>query len=442
MTSYVDADLGQAAWPVPSLKRLAVASVLAVGLGFGGLLTWAALTPLDSAVTADGLFVSAGKRKTITLLEGGILKTLLVKEGDHVTAGQPLLQLDDVQLRATMNQARLQYWGAVAKAARLDAETKDQRTLTMPADLTALAERDPNVGSLVRAEQELFASRWDTFDGNARISGRKIAQSQSQADALGGVIATLQKRLGLTQEEVRNVDYLLAKGLETRSRSLELHRAAAELEGSLVDANGRLVDTGHAIEETKLELRNLAETRRSDAAKDLQEAKATAEDAAQHLKAAEDLLTKTTVLAPETGTVTDIKFFTPGSSITPGQPVLDIVPADSRLLVEAPVQPTDIEHVHVGQRVNFKLSAYKAHRVPTVEGRLVYVAADRTQDPQGNPVFLVRAELDPGALKPFPGVAVYPGMPANLLIIGGERTALNFIISPILDGMRRGMREE
>jgi HlyD family secretion protein len=92
--------------------------------------------------------------------------------------------------------------------------------------------------------------------------------------------------------------------------------------------------------------------------------------------------------------------------------------------------------------VNFKLSAYKAHRVPTVEGRLVYVAADRTPDAQGNPVFLVRAELDADALKPFPGVIVYPGMPANLLIIGGERTALDFIVSPILDGMRRGMREE
>jgi HlyD family secretion protein len=442
MRTYADADFGQSAWPVPSLRRLAVASVVTVGLGFGGLLTWASLTPLDSAVSADGLFVAAGKRKTVTLLEGGILKTLLVKEGDHVATGQRLLLLDDVQLRATMNQVRLQYWGAVAKAARLEAETEDQRTLTMPADLMAVAERDPSVASLMRAEQDLFASRWVTFDGNARISGRKIAQSQSQSTSLAGMIVTLQQRIALTQQEVQSIDYLLARGLETRSRSLDLHRAVAELQGALLDVNGRLAGTGHTIEQTKLEFQNLAETRRSDAAKDLQEAKATIEDAAQHLKAAEDLLAKTTVLAPEAGTVTDIKFFTPGSSITPGQPILDIVPADTRLLVEAPVQPTDIEHVHVGQKVNFKLSAYKAHRVPTVEGRLVYVAADRTPDAQGNPVFLVRAELDADALKPFPGVIVYPGMPANVLIIGGERTALDFIISPILDGMRRGMREE
>src|SRR5690242_5742230 len=109
MSTYADVDFGQSAWPVPSLRRLAVASVVTVGLGFGGLLTWASLAPLDSAVSVDGLFVAAGKRKTVTLLEGGILKTLLVKEGDHVSAGQRLLLLDDVQLRATMNQVRLQY---------------------------------------------------------------------------------------------------------------------------------------------------------------------------------------------------------------------------------------------------------------------------------------------------------------------------------------------
>jgi HlyD family secretion protein len=341
-----------------------------------------------------------------------------------------------------MNQVKAQYWGAVAKAARLQAETRDERRLAMPSDLLAAAEENPAIAPLVRAEQDLFASRWDTFDGNARISGRKIAQLQSQITSLEVQIVTLKKRLAITQDESRTVEYLRKDGLETKSRSLDLQRAIAELEGGLADAEGRYQEAGQAIEQTKSELTNYAETRRSDASKDLQEVQGAIADAQQRLQSAQDLQNKREVLAPETGTVTDIKFFTPGSSITPGQPVLDIVPADKRLLVEAPVTPTDIEHVHVGQRVNFRLSAYKAHRVPTVEGRLVYVAADRQQDSQGNPIFLVRAELDPDALKPFPGVLVYPGMPADLLIIGGERTALDFLISPIRDGMRHGMREE
>jgi HlyD family secretion protein len=386
--------------------------------------------------------VAAGKRKTVVLQDGGILSRLLVKEGQDVTVGQTLFVLDDVQTRTAMNQVKAQYWGAVAKAARLQAETRDERRLAMPSDLLAAAEENPAIAPLVRAEQDLFASRWDTFDGNARISGRKIAQLQSQITSLEVQIVTLKKRLAITQDESRTVEYLRKDGLETKSRSLDLQRAIAELEGGLADAEGRYQEAGQAIEQTKSELTNYAETRRSDASKDLQEVQGAIADAQQRLQSAQDLQNKREVLAPETGTVTDIKFFTPGSSITPGQPVLDIVPADKRLLVEAPVTPTDIEHVHVGQRVNFRLSAYKAHRVPTVEGRLVYVAADRQQDSQGNPIFLVRAELDPDALKPFPGVLVYPGMPADLLIIGGERTALDFLISPIRDGMRHGMREE
>jgi HlyD family secretion protein len=442
MTQVLDLHPAQDAWPVPSLRRIAMASILTVVLGFGGLGAWAALTPLDSAVSAQGLFISAGKRKTVTLLDPGILSQLLVKEGEAVTAGQPLLLLDDVQLRGGMNQVKAQYWGAVAKATRLRAETQDQRQLVMPDNLLAAAAADPTIAGLMRAEQTLFASRWDTFDGNARVSARKIEQLQSQLASLQTQMISLDKRTALTQEEARTVEYLRKDGLETKSRSLDLQRAVAELEGGMADAAGRYKEAGQAIEQTVSELTNYAETRRSDSAKDLQETEAAIADAAQRLHSAEDLLNKQKVLAPETGIVTDIKFFTPGSSITAGQPVLDIVPADERLLVEAPVMPIDIEHVHVGQRVNFRLSAYKAHRVPTVEGRLVYVAADRQQDAQGNPFFLVRAELDRDALKPFPGVLVYPGMPADLLIVGGERSALNFLISPILDGMRHGMREE
>ncbi len=442
MMQVLDLHPEQGAWPVPSLRRIAIASALTVALGFGGLGLWASLTPLDSAVSAPGLFVAAGKRKTVVLQDGGILSKLLVKEGQEVTAGQTLFILDDVQARSTMNQVKAQYWGSVAKATRLQAETKDERHLVMPDDLLAAAAADPAIAPLVRAEQDLFASRWDTFDGNARVSGRKIEQLQSQMTALQVQLLTLNKRLELTQEQARTVEYLRKEGLETKGRSLDLQRSVAELQGALGDAAGRYTAAGQAIEQTKSELSNYAETRRSDSSKDLQETQVAMADAAQRLRAAADLLGKREVQSPETGIVTDIKFFTAGSSITPGQPVLDIVPADKRLLVEASVTPVDIEHVHVGQRVNFKLSAYKAHRVPTVEGRLVYVAADRQQDPQGNPFFLVRAELDPDALKPFPGVVVYPGMPADLLIIGGERSALNFLISPILDGIRHGMREE
>ena len=442
LTDLAGIDAVADAYPTPSLRKLALASVATVVLGLGGLIVWAAMTPLDSAVPASGAFVAAGKRKTISILDPGTLKTLLVKEGDVVTAGQPLFVLDDVQMRVALKQTEAQYWGAIARAVRLKAEIADERALEMPDALLAAAAADPAIAAIVRAERDLFASRWETFDGTARITARKVQQLAAQQVAVQSQIDSLNTRMALTQEEARGVESLLKDGFAPRTQWLEMRRNIAQAQSDLGDANGRLAQVVQAIEQTKLELTNVVQTRHSDAAKDMQETKATLADVSQRMVAARNMLERSVVMAPEGGAVTDIKFFTPGSSITAGQPVMDIVPGDGKLLVEAGVPPTDIEHVHVGQRVNIKLSAYKAHRVPTVQGRLVYVGADRQEDPKGEPVFLVRAELDPGALKPYPGVAVYAGMPADVLIVGGERTALDFLISPIRDGMSGGMREE
>ena len=430
------------AYPLPSLRRIALAAVLTVALGFGGLGTWAALTPLDSAVPASGAFIAAGKRKTVTLLSSGVLKALLVKEGDHVAAGQTLFLLDDVQTQAAAKQAEAQYWGAVARAARLEAEIADARSMTLPDDLLAAAGQDPAIAAMLSAERALFATRWSAFDGTARITARKVQQLQTQVAALQSQIQSLQLRLGITLEEARGIATLQRDGFAPRTQLLEAQRAVSQAQSDLADAHGRMDGALSAIEQTKLELVNTVQTRHSDAARDLGEIKATLADVSQRLAATRDTLAHSVVSAPEAGAVTDIKFFTPGSSITAGQPVLDIVPADGRLLIEAGIQPTDIEHVHVGQRVNIKLSAYKAHRVPAVSGRLVYVGADRQENARGEPVFLVRAELSPDALAPYPGVTAYAGMPADILIVGGERTALDFIISPLADGMRGGMREE
>jgi HlyD family secretion protein len=140
--------------------------------------------------------------------------------------------------------------------------------------------------------------------------------------------------------------------------------------------------------------------------------------------------------------VTDLKFFTSGSSITPNQPILDIVPAEDRMVVEVAVRPDDVEQVHVGQKANIRLTSYKQHKVPVLSGQLVYVAADRQQDQKGEPFFTARAEIDQRELARLADVKLYPGMPAEVLIIGGERRAIDYFISPITDSFRRALREE
>jgi len=360
----------EASLPQGSLRRIGVLSLLTILIGFGGLTAWAGLARVESAVPAAGVIVSGGKRKTISLADGGILKTLLVQEGDKVAAGQVLLRLDDVQPRAALFQASVLYWSAVARAARLTAEAADHRELPVSAKLRDAADADPAVAAAVAAEAYQFQSRWGALDANTRVEERKIAQQDAQIAALRAQIASAGLRMALVQEELRGVDFLMARGLSTKPRQLELRRNEAELRGAIGQFGGQYHEAMEVIAQVQSGIVNTMEARRADISRERSETQAAQADAEQRLTAARDLLQKREILAPEAGTVTDFKYFTPGSSIVAGQPVMDLVPESQRLLVEGTVAPFEVEHLAVGQRVNVRLTAYKAHRVPVISGHL------------------------------------------------------------------------
>jgi HlyD family type I secretion membrane fusion protein len=424
-----------------SLRRIALLSLLTIVLGFGGLLGWAAVARLDSAVPATGVIVAAGKRKTITVNEGGILAELLVKEGDTVAAGQLLLRLDDVQASAADEQSAAQYWGAMAQATRLHAELDDKRTLQFPETLLRAA-ANPAIAAEVAAERRMFDARWSGVDTGRQVMIRRIAEQQASLAALHVQLREIGVRMALFDDELAGAKELYSKGYATRLRVNQLERSVSEARGQQADVIGRITFTQQLIAQTQLEMQNTGQTRRTDITRELEATETRLADAEGRLRASRDRLDKRNVRAPEAGTIMDVKFFTPGSNVAAGQPVLDLVPSDPRLLVEGDVAPTDIEHVHVGQKVNVRLTAYKAHQVPVITGHLVYVSADRQMTPQNLPVFKVRAELDEDALKDLPNVAIYAGMPADVLIIGNERTALAYLISPIRDSLRHAMHEE
>jgi HlyD family secretion protein len=431
----------EAADPEPSLRRILLASLAVVALGFGGFFSWACIAEIDSAVPATGSLVVESKRKTVSLLDAGILKTLFVKEGQMVRAGEPLLRLDEEQILSQLGSLKVQRWTAIAKVARLRAEQEEQHEIAFPEDLLA-ATSDRAVAELVANERRGFADRWAGYEGTLAVQRAKISQSKEQLTAMQAQIDALQQRLGFTEKELEGVTELLGKGLATKTRLYELKRSEAELRGNIGELVAKKAETRHAIAQTELEMISTTNQRRQDIAKDLQDAQASAADLAEKIRGSEDMLAKRLVVAPDDGTVTDIKFFTPGSSIGAGQPVLDIVPQSDHILVEANVRPEDIEHVHAGQKVNIRLTAYKQHKVPVLTGRLLYVSADRQQDPKGEPFFLARAEIDASALAAIRGVTLAPGMPAEVLIIGGARPAIDYFISPITDSLHRSLREE
>ena len=428
--------------PEPSLRKLVRASTLAVALGFGGFFTWAALAPLDSAVPATGSIVVDGKRKSVSLLESGILKELLVHEGEQVQSGQVLFRLDEIQAKVQVGQLTAQYWSAVSKTARLRAEQTESRILNFPPEIEAQAKADPGIADMIDNERRLFVNRWQTYDNTVAVQRKHIAQLNEQITAARAQIASSRLRLRNVEKQLAGARELLPKGFVTRDRVMELEGQQAELTGNMGEYSSHEGEAHQNIAQDELEITRIQGSWRSDVAKDLQDSQAQIVDVEERLKGAQDLLQHKDVTSPEAGTVTDIKFFTPGSSIVAGQPVLDIVPASSRLLIEVPVTPNDIEHVHPGQRVNVRLTSYKQHKVPVLTGTLLYVSADRQVDPKGDPYFLARAELDKEALTGLKGVILYPGMPAEALIIGGERTALDYFISPIMDSVHRAFHEE
>lgn len=426
----------------PSPGRLALAGLLVVLVGFGGLIGWAAVARLDSAVPAAGQLAVQSKRKTVTLLESGILRELRVVEGQRVETGDVLLVLDDAQPRAMLAQAWARTVAAEARIARLAAEMEDRAVPEFPRRFP------PGVGEamaepLVAAEAALFAARREAYEGAVAVQRRRIAQLEQQIAAHEAQAAAHRRRLALVQTELRGTTELLARGFATRTRALELQRLVAELEGQIGELDARAAEARQAIAQAELDILNLHTSRRNEAAREMQDAVSRLAEARAELAAAQDLPARTVVVAPETGIVTDLRFFTPGSSVVVGQAILDIVPQDDPLIVEAAVSPADIERVTLGQRVNVRLTRFPHRPVAPLPGQLVYASADRQVNARGEAYFLVRAVLDPGVDRLLPeGVSLAPGMPADVLILGEPRTALDSLLSPILDGMRRAMRED
>lgn len=426
----------------PSFRALCLAGMATMVLGFGGLGTWAAMARLESAVPASGTLVVQSKRKTVSLLESGILRELLVSEGQRVEAGQILLRLDDGQARAAAKQARARLVGAQVRVARLSAELGEEEAFAIPEWLVREG-ADDTIAPLLAAEAALFSARKASFEGAVAVQQRRIAQLEQQIAALRAQSAAHAARLGLIRQELRGVNDLLARGFATRTRALELQRNEAQLVGEIGELDARAAEAGQAIAAAEHEMLNLRTTRRNEAAREMQDAVGQVAEGRARLAATEDILRRTVVIAPEPGTVTDLRFFTAGSSIGAGQPVLDIVPVDDALLVEAAANPADVERLTLGARVNVRLVGFSHRRVPPLPGHLVYVGADRQVNGRGDTFFLLRATLDDGALSTLPtGITLAPGMPADVLVIGAERSALDYLLSPILDSLRRALRED
>ncbi|HSK41815.1 MAG TPA: HlyD family type I secretion periplasmic adaptor subunit [Arenibaculum sp.] len=429
--------------PEPSLRRVVIAGTLAVAVGFGGFLGWAFTADLDSAAIATGTVMVDSHRKTVSHLEGGILHELLVREGDHVAVGQVLVRMDATQSRALVGQLRGQYWTTLARVGRLLAEQRDERTITFPEELARAGASSTVATEAMENEVRLMAVRWETHESQIAIQHRKIAQLHDEIQALRAQRKATADRLRYTEDELATVKALFEKGYERRPRLLDLQRSVAELEGRVGELAANESQAKQGIAAAELETVNLRNTRRTEVVDELQRQQVQAAELAERLHGANDILRRHEVTAPQAGKVTNLRFFTQGGVIPPGAPILDIVPQDDELVIEARIAPTDIDSVQIGQSAFVRLTAYRQRTMPPVRGEVIHVSADQLQDErQGFAYFAARVRLNPNALDGLGDVELYPGMPAEVMIRGHARKAIDYFLSPLTDSMRRAFREE
>jgi epimerase transport system membrane fusion protein len=425
-----------------SCWRPALVGWLIIALFFGGLGLWSIKAPLNGAVVAGGVVKVEGNRKSVQHLDGGIVKELRVSEGDHVNVGDVLLVLDDTQAKAEYEVLSEQYVVLRATEARLLTELANGAEMVMP---QALAERrdDAYVESIWTGQLKQFQSRRAALDGQRKVIGEKIRQLQSQIDGAEAQVRAFTDQIESIRSEADSVAPLVEKMLLPRPRLLQLQRTAFGLEGQIADARANIAKFRQAIAEQELQIVQLGNERMAEVTKELHEVQARLLEVIPKRMNAEAVLGRMDIRSPYAGRVVGLNVFSVGGVIQRGEKILDIVPDEDSLTVEAQVAVEDISELHPDMRAELRLTAYQQRLLPPIHGEVVRVSADRLTDPRtNNPYYVVSVRPDRTELEKLPGIRLYPGMPATVTIPTEGRTAFDYIVGPLAMSFNKAFRQK
>jgi HlyD family type I secretion membrane fusion protein len=418
-----------------------------IGIGIGAIVCaaaalagWSLLAPLAGAVVANGQVRIDTHRKTVQHRDGGIVREILVREGEQVAAGQPLLSLDDARIDAAFELARGQLDASRLRQARLLAETTGAKQWSPPPEV-APRMHELRVAEAAAREGGLFIARHSSLDAQERLLRQQIAAITVEVAAREREFDSLRTATSSMQEELRLNEALLQQKYVNRTRVMQLDRNVAEYR-SRIDANrAELAQARQRRADLELRLASLRETFMQEAAAELRDATAHIVEQEEQLRSADDAAQRKLVRAPLAGRVLDLKVTTLGGAIGPREPILDIVPDDAPLLVEARVGVDAIAELHTGAQAEVRLTAYRQRTTPLIEGKVVNVSPDALSDrTTGATYYLMQVALDRASLERAGPVAVQPGMGAEVFVRTHARTALEFLLEPVVNAARRSMR--
>lgn len=415
---------------------------LIVLLGVGGFFLWASFAPLDQGVPVSGTVTVASNRKAIQHQTGGIVDEILVKEGDTVKAGQPLVRMNDVQAKSQAEMTRVQYFTARAAEARLTAERDGKKDVTFPSDLDN-AKNDPRVSANVSLQRQLFSSRQLAIQNELAALEESIAGLRSQLRGLEESRDSKKAQLQFLKEQLEGMRDLAKDGYVARNRLLDLERTYAQVNGAISEDIGNIGRAQRQISELSLRRVQRQQEYQREVRSQLSDVQKEAEALESRLKGQDFELANAIVKAPVDGTVVGVNVFTKGGVIAPGFRMMDIVPSDDPLIVEGQVPVNLIDKVHAQLPVELIFSAFNQNKTPHIPGVVTQVSADRFVDEHnGMPYYKLKAQVAPEGMKIIKNLQIRPGMPVEVFVKTGERTMMSYLFKPVFDRAKTALTEE
>lgn len=408
-------------------------------LVFGVFGFWSALAPLDGAAFAPGAVTVKSYKKVVQHLEGGIVADILARDGDLVAAGQPLLILDDTQPKASLEIVNSQYVALRMIESRLIAERDSLETVNFP---SALALSNASAQQEVAAQNEIFAARKATNEGRIGILEQRVDQLQAQVVGMEAQLETKELLAQSFAEELADTQSLLDQGFSEKNRLRQVERSFASYSGEAAELIANIAATRVQIGETELQILQQTSEFQNEVVSELSEVQTGLKDAEERLTALQDVVRRTTIVSPDTGLVNGMQVHTIGGIIGPGAPIAEIVPESDELIVEASVNPIDIDRVSEGQEARIRFSTFGS-RAPTIFGTLINLSADAIpNEATGTSYYLARVEVNPDSIEELGDLALMPGMPAEIYINTGSRTLLQYLFKPLSNSVSRSFNED
>ena len=415
-------------------RKSATLLLYTIALFFIVAVVWASHATVDEVTISNGTVVSTRQVQVVQNLEGGILAEILVSEGDLVEAGQVLLRIDDTGFASTFAENEARYWGLLAALARLEAEANGT-DMVLPAELA-------DAPDVVAAERALMAARKTELNATLDVLRVQADQRSLEIIELEHRIVGLGKSLSFAQEELDIMTPMVAQGVASRVDLIRIQRSVADLDRELESARLTIPRAQAALEEAMQRQTERIAQFRTAAQAAINDETVRLRVLEQSLRSTQDRVTRTEVRAPIKGTVQIVTINTVGGVIQPGMDLVEIVPFEDQLFIEARVRPSDIAFLFPGQEAKVKLTAYDFGRYGALDGRLESISPDTIVDERGDSYYRIRVRTDRSFLgTEVEPLEILPGMVAQVDIITGEKTVLDYLLKPIIKARENALRE-